>query len=372
MNSFLEKIPGQQRVKKILENFLSSGNIPHAFLFTGIEGIGKHLTAIKFAQALIAAKKENNLDKKIIAIEQLAEPYLKFVFPLPRGKNETDSDRPTEKLNSDDLESVREQTVTKIQNPYHKIFIPKANFIKINSIRDVKKFLSIDYKEIGYRFVLISDAHLMNEEAQNALLKSLEEPPADVIFVLSTSNISKLRSTIISRCWRINFDPLNVDEIFYVLKTYFDINEVTAKEVSPFAMGSVQTAINLIDMDIHNIKDKTISLLRYSFGRKFNSAFEELNSILSDQRSLAFPILINMIISWLNDLQRHRLHFENYYYSNHIDTLEKFNNKFPNVGLNELTLILEKLSSLQINNINPSILSSNLIFELSSVVQQKN
>jgi DNA polymerase-3 subunit delta' len=371
MNSLLEKIPGQQRVKKILENFLCSGNIPHAFLFTGIEGIGKHLTAIKFAQALVTTKKENNLNKKISGIEQLSEPYLKFIFALPRGKNETDSDSPTEKLNIDDLEQVREQIEKKGKNPFHKIFIPKSNFIKINSIRDIKKFLSRDYKEIGYRFVLISDAHLMNEESQNALLKNLEEPPPEVIFILTTSVISKLRSTIISRCCRINFDPLSEDEIIYILKTYFEIKEETANVVVPFAMGSVQTAINLIDMDIHNLTDKTISLLRYSFGRKFNSAFEELNSILSEQSSSAFPILVNMIIAWLNDLQKHRLNFKKYYYTNHIDTLEKFNNKFPNVKLNELTSILDKLSSLQVNNINPTLLSSNLIFELTSVVQQK-
>jgi DNA polymerase-3 subunit delta' len=371
MNSFLEKIPGQQRVKKILENFLTSRNIPHAFLFTGIEGTGKYLTAIKFAQALVTEQKENNLSKKILGIEQLSEPYLKLIFPLPRGKNETDSDSPIEKLNTDDLELVREQIEKKVQNPYHKILIPKANFIKINSIRNIKKFLSIDYKEIGYRFVLISDAHLMNDESQNALLKNLEEPPSDVIFILTTSAISKLRPTIISRCWRINFDPLSEDKIIYTLKTYFNIKEVTAKEVAPFAMGSVQTAINLIDMDVHNLKDKTISLLRYSFGRKFNSAFEELNSILSEQNSLAFPILVNMIITWLNDLQKHRLNFKKFYYTNHIDTLEKFNSKFPNVRLDELTSILDKLSSLQANNINPSLLSSNLIFELSSVVQQK-
>jgi DNA polymerase III subunit delta' len=177
MNSALDKIPGQERVKQILNNFFQSKSIPHAFLFTGIDGVGKDNTAIQFAKALATNENSKESEKAVRLIEQLQEPYVKLIFPLPRGKNETDTSSPTEKLTQDEIELVREQIDIKSGNPFHKISIPKANTIKINSIRDIKKFLSMDYDEIGYRFVIISDAHLMNEEAQNALLKSLEEPP---------------------------------------------------------------------------------------------------------------------------------------------------------------------------------------------------
>jgi DNA polymerase-3 subunit delta' len=65
----------------------------------------------------------------------------------------------------------------------------------------------------------------MNEEAQNALLKNLEEPPEKVIFILITSQVSKLRRTIISRCWRINFDPLSEEDIAKVLVSYFKVDQ---------------------------------------------------------------------------------------------------------------------------------------------------
>lgn len=371
MNSVLSKIPGQERVKETLNNFLQSKIIPHAFLFTGIGGIGKDNAAIRFAQALVIDENIKEPEKSCRFIERLSEPYIKFIFPLPRGKNETDSSSPTEKLSSDEIESVREQIEQKAINLFHKISIPKANSIKINSIRDIKKFLSLDYNEVGYRFVLISDAHLMNEEAQNALLKNLEEPPEKVIFILTTSLVSKLRSTIISRCWKLNFDPLSEDQIVYILNDNFKVDEKTAKEVAPFAMGSVQSALNLVDLNIHNLKEKTISILRYSFGRKFNSAFDELNSILSDQPTNNFPILVRMIITWLNDLQKRRLNIKKFFYKDHIDTLDKFNSRFPNVGLDDIAARLDKLANLPRNNINPSLLSANLIFELSSVILQK-
>jgi len=371
MNSVLDNIPGQERVKKTLNNFLNSQTIPHAFLFSGLAGVGKENAAIKFVQSIVQNNEGKESEKSSRLIELLSEPQVKFIFPLPRGKNETDTSSPTEKLSQDELELVKEQIELKVQNPFHKVSIPKANSIKINSIRDIKKFLSLNYNDIGYRLVLILDAHLMNDEAQNALLKNLEEPPEKVIFILTTSMASKLKPTIISRCWKINFDPLNEEDIVLILTKYFKLDRTTAEEVAPFSMGSVQSALSLVDLNIHDLKEKTISVLRYSFGRKFSSAFDELNSLISDQSVKNYPIIVGMIIAWINDLQKHRLNIMKFFYKDHIDTLEKFNSKFPDVNLNDITARLDKLSGLHRNNVNPSLLSANLIFELSSVVLQK-
>ena len=371
MNSILNQIPGQKRVKITLNNFLQSKTIPHAFLFSGLAGVGKDNAAIKFVQAIVQNSNVNEPEKISRLIKHLSEPQVKFIFPLPRGKNETDTSSPTEKLSNEDLELVKEQIEIKAANSFLKISIPKANTIKINSIRDIKRFLSLNYGEIGYRLILISDAHLLNDAAQNALLKNLEEPPENVIFILTTSDVSRLRPTIISRCWKISFDPLAEDEIVYILTKYFEVEQIVAEEVAPFAMGSVHSALNLIELDIHNLKEKIISILRYSFGRKFYSAFDELNSILSDQGASNYPIIVGMITAWINDLQKHRLNIKKFYYKNYAETLEKFNSKFPDADLSDITARLDRLSSLSSSNINPSLLYASLIFELSSVVLQK-
>jgi len=371
MDSALAKIPAQERVKKTLNNFLQSKQIPHALLFSGPEGVGKDNTAIQFAKALAQSEGNFDADKARRMLEQLQEPYIKLVFPLPRGKNELDKSSPTEKLTQDELELVREQIELKSKNPFHKFSIPKANFIKINSIREIKKFLSMDFQEINHRIILISDAHLMNEESQNALLKSLEEPPEKVIIILTTPFATKLRSTIISRCWRIYFDPLDEEIIAEILVEYFKVDKTSAMEVAPFAAGSVHYALKLIDIDFHNLKEKTISILRYSLGRKFNSAFDELNSVLSDKFSETYPIIITMILTWLNDIQKHRLNTGRYFFKNHLDTLEKFNSKFPDADISEITTHLDRLSNLPRSNINNSLLAASLIFELAGVVLKK-
>ncbi len=370
MKDFLDEIPGQQRVKTILNGFLQSKKIPHALLFSGIDGTGKDFTAFKFAQS-VACQKDNLSSEKIIKrIEQLSEPYIKYIIPLPRGKGESDSTSPTEKLTPDEIDLIKEQLAIKIKNPFHKIVLPKANNIKISSIRNIKKYLSLDYSEFAQRFIVISDSHLMNEEAQNALLKNLEEPPENVIFILCTSQVSKLRRTITSRCWRINFDPLSEQEISEILKKYFHFDEKIIQAVTPFSGGSIQTALQLIKMDVIKLKEKTISILRYSFGRKFNSAFEELDSVLGDQANQNFPIVIKMIITWLNDLLKHRYNLKEFFFDDYRETLEKFNSKFPDADLNDISAKLDRLVSLTRNNINPSLLSANLIFELASVTSK--
>ena len=214
MDNFFENIDGQTRVKNILTNFALTSNIPHALLFTGNEGVGKEKIAIQFAQMINLKRVKNSERQKILNLmANFSEPYLKYIIPLPRGKNETDSDGPTDKLSNEEIEQLRIELRKKIDNPYYKINLPKANTIKINSIRDIKKFLAMDYSDIAYRIVIISSAHLMNEAAQNALLKNLEEPPPGVVFILITSFPERLRETIRSRCWNVNFDPLTNEDL---------------------------------------------------------------------------------------------------------------------------------------------------------------
>ena len=219
MLKYLDQIVGQPKVVKLLSNFLNSDKIPHAFLFTGENGLGKENAAICFSKELNST---HNSEDVISQISNLAEPFVKYIFPLPRGKNEDNESSPYEKLNSDEMTSVKDELQKKISNPYYKISIPKANLIKVNSIRYLRKFISMSYLDVNYRTVIISDAHLMNEESQNALLKNLEEPPSGVIFILITCKPDMLRETIKSRCWEIKFNFLKNEDITSILTKYFN------------------------------------------------------------------------------------------------------------------------------------------------------
>ncbi len=372
MNDYFEGIIGQESAKNILNKLINNSKIPHAFLFQGLNGLGKELIAIKFAQAVNKKFSLINDNSPVVKkIANFSEPYIKYIFPLPRGKNETDTSSPMEKLSQTDIQTVQEELNKKIINPYHKLKVPKAQNIKINSIRDIKKFLSLDYSDIRYRVILISDAHLMNEAAQNALLKNLEEPPEGVIFILTTPFPSLLRETIRSRCWLLNFAPLINREIKEILVKYFNIDRKSAESVAPFAGGSVYSALTLIENDFELLKEKTIFILRYSFGRKYNSALNEFSTFISEGDSESVKILIQMIIVWLNDVQRYRYGEDNIFFKDYMETLEKFNIKFPDIELNEIVSELDNLISIFRNNVNLNTIILSLIFKLSSLTSPK-
>lgn len=368
MTDFLKNIEEQYRVKNILSTITASSNIPHALLFTGNEGVGKDNMAIRFAQSIIMNfTKEADKERIINQVSSLAEPYIKIIIPLPRGKNETESDGPTDKLSNDDMDILKSELQKKILNHYHTISIPRANTIKINSIRDIKKFLSLNYNDIEYRFVIITTAHQMNEAAQNALLKNLEEPPKGVIFILITPYPSLLRETIRSRCWNINFDPLTNDELINILVNNFEMERDIAELVTPFAEGSISSALKLVELDIESLCEQTISILRYSFGKKYHSAFNELNSLLKDQSAENIQLIVKMIIIWMNDLQKQKLNINHYFFKKYKDTLIKFNSKFPEIEVNDFIFRIDRLSSFTKKNINTNLLLANVIFELSAL-----
>ncbi|NWF49136.1 MAG: hypothetical protein HXY49_01195 [Ignavibacteriaceae bacterium] len=369
MKSYLEDIKDQPEVKRTLTQFIISDKIPHALLFSGQEGIGKDFCAIRFAQEVNSRFVKNRLEAEriISGIENFSEPYIKFICPLPRGKSESELDGPYEKLSEEDLECIKEELSKKISNPYYDLEIPNANNIKINSIRDIKKFLSFSIETSFFRFILISDAHLMSEAAQNSLLKSLEEPPAGFIFILTTSQPDLLRSTIRSRCWNLNFQPLSNDGLSSILTNFFNINESLANSIAPFAGGSVSIAVKLFEHDFETLINKVIVFLRQSLGKRYNSAFDEIKYFLTDNSGEMLKLLIYLVIIWLNDVQKFRYQTGNYYFNKHVETLEKFNNRFPDLNVNQIVNKLEQLQSAVSLNINLNTIAINLIMELAKI-----
>lgn len=368
MNEYLFQIKSQHKTATALSQIINSGMIPHAFLFQGNDGVGKEFMALQFAKSLAEKYSESSSRELIFNIAKLNEPYIKYIYPLPRGKNETDSSSPFEKLSEEEIDLIKSELNKKSGNPFYKIEIPKAKNIKIASIREINKFLSISYDDIKYRIILISDAHLMNEESQNALLKNLEEPPSGVIFILCTAYPERLRETIRSRCWTLNFNPIDDEDVVDILVKYFSIDKHLAEKVVPFASGSITSALELIENDFDDLKERTIRILRYSFGKKFHTAFSEFSEIIENSDQTQLKLIIKMIITWLNDIHRFRTNYQYYFFKDHLETLQKFQSKFPEIELTEVTNRIDNISRILRNNVNLNTAIANLISELSVII----
>lgn len=363
MSFLLDSSYGQTGVLSVLDKIINSSNIPHAFLFSGPAGVGKFNTAFNLAKDLNSNGNPNVLKQ----IEKLAEPYVKLIVPLPRGKGETNDDSATDKLSKDTLTEIQNEFNKKSNNPFHEISIDGANNIKISSIRDIKKFVSINFSDVKYRVIIISDAHLMNDESQNALLKSLEEPPPGVIFFLLTPFHDQLLDTIKSRSWHLHFEPLTSDQVNEILMKYFNIEKDEAQKVSFFSNGSVKAALDLYENNIDYLLDKTISILRFSLARKYDSAFGEINEFISDSPKQRTEILIQLINKWLIDVVKNRSGYNDFYFEPYKETIVKFNERFSNVNVEQIYSSIDNLSTLIKRNVSLNLITMNIIFELASL-----
>lgn len=371
MENIWDNIQDQTKVKEILNKITETRRVPHAFIFSGNRGVGKFFTALQFSKYLYSTYYPDIAEYSIQKITNLQEPYVKLVMPLPRGKGETADDGAIDKLTKDQIEEIQLSINNKVSNPFHNFEIEDANTIKISSIRDIKKFLNLNYESAPLRFIIINQAELMNEQSQNALLKSLEEPPEGFFFILLTSEIDKLLPTIQSRSWIVNFEPLSEKTVASILQEYFKIEENIALNLSHFADGSVFNALQLFEYNLDELLETTISILRFALAKRFFSAYDSLQKKLENKDHSELQIIIRMIKIWVNDVLKDKSGWDSFYYQKYAETLKKFNERFINANIENFYSKMDLLEDYCNQNLNLNVITLNIIFEITSLSLRK-
>lgn len=204
-----------------MATLLRNGHIPHALVFTGIDGIGKQTTAKAFAMAC------NCVDPRPF---QAAWPKL----PSPPAINACGQCRICRRILADNHPDILH-----VQ--------PSGNMIRIAAIRDLIQRLMLKPYEQGKRVVIIANAHTMNPEAGNALLKVLEEPPENTLLILTARQTTDLLPTIVSRCQQIRFAPLPRDVLVELIAAKGELTREEALSAANLSGGSYTHALRMID-----------------------------------------------------------------------------------------------------------------------------
>ncbi len=212
-----KEIIGQEHIVQTLTNAISSGMNAHAYLFSGPRGSGK--TTI----ARLLAKSFNCQNRK---------------------ENEFE---PCDKCSSC-LEIMEHRLIDLIE-------IDAASNRGIEEIRELKAGIRFTPTKSKYKVFIIDEAHQLTKEAANALLKTLEEPPAHAIFILATTEIHKMIATIISRCQRFDFRKLTLEEIVKRLKIVCDKENVKVDKsvlelIALNSGGAIRDAESLLDQTL--------------------------------------------------------------------------------------------------------------------------
>ena len=221
------EVVGQTTTINILKNSIKLNKIGHAYIFSGPRGTGKTSVAKIFSRAVNCL---NSVDGDVC------------------GKCDN--------------------CLKKIEDEIDIIEIDAASNNGVDEIREIRNNVKLLPSNLKYKIYIIDEVHMLSDSAFNALLKTLEEPPSHVIFILATTEINKIPSTVLSRCQKFNFKKLNDVEIEerlkYICKNENRLNSVDdncIKLIADLSDGGLRDAINLLDQSLslnENIKSDDI------------------------------------------------------------------------------------------------------------------
>jgi DNA polymerase-3 subunit delta' len=248
------QIVGQQEAKGRLLKMVNENRVPHALLFSGNEGSGNLPVALAFAQHLFCKQKTEagacGTCASCNKISKLIHPDLHFVFPIIKSKYV--------KSSNDFIKEFREAF---LHQPYLSLndwcvemdAENKQPIIPVEESNDILRKLSYTSYEGSYKIMLIWQPEKMNAEAANKLLKILEEPPEQTIFILVSTNPDKLLATIISRVQQIPFYNCTEKEVAEALVINYKVNEEVAKQTAILSNGNYGEAISLLAHNDDNV-----------------------------------------------------------------------------------------------------------------------
>lgn len=257
-----QDIIGQEQIKEHLQNALSTGKISHAYIINGEKSTGKEFIAKVFAMALQCEKGE-------------IDPCL-------------------------ECHSCK-QALTNNHPDIIRVVHEKPNTISVDDIRtQVNNDVGIKPYSGPYKVYIINEAEKMTSQAQNAILKTLEEPPVYAVILLLTSNVNSLLPTILSRCVVLNMKPVADELVKKYLMEQLQVPDYKAEVCVAFARGNIGKAKALASSeDFENVKAEALALLKYIQDMELNEIISAIKKIT--EYKMEINDYLDIISIWYRD-----------------------------------------------------------------------
>ncbi len=358
-----EKVLGHKRPKEILQKALEHNRLASGYLFTGTEGVGKEALAIEFAKAVFCTsdKKPCNGCSACRRVGNFNHPDFIFVFPKPKTAS---------------TENEREVLDSLSKNPYLRKRPWASPGISIDQIRELRRVSVLKPME-GHRVVVIAEADKMTVEAENSLLKLLEEPPPFMHLVLTSARPNALLPTIISRCQEIRFGLISDQEIENTLINEKQINSEQARLISKISQGSYRRAVELVEEDLAGRREAAVELVRGCL-RDNLAKFALVEKTISTYDKRSVKEILSLMLIWFRDalilaneenekksLQEKIINLDQ------VETLRKFVTAFRQINFEEAFSQIEKSIELIDRNVQLNLILIVLFSRLAKIISHR-
>lgn len=304
MAGFAEII-GHDQIKEHLQNGIASGKVSHAYILNGPDDSGKKMIAEAFAMALQCETNGTEGCRECHSCKQAM------------SKNQPDIIYVThEKPNTISVDDIRKQ---------------------IKDDVDIKPYAS------PYKIYIVDEAQKMNTQAQNALLKTIEEPPAYVVILLLTNNADAFLPTIRSRCITLNLKVVPDEEIKKYLMESYQIPDYQAEICTAFAQGNVGKAVKLASSEsFHEIKGAALQLIRRLKDIDLYEMMEAIKQI--SEYKLEINDYFDIIMIWYRDvlLYKATADVNHLVFKDEVYEIKKSASKSSYEGIEQILKALEK------------------------------
>ena len=319
---------GQEHIVRTLKNQIENNNVGHAYLFCGTRGTGKTSTAKIFSRAVNCTNLHND------------EPC-----------NECENCR----------EILEDKTMDVVE-------IDAASNNSVDDIRELRENVKYSPAKAKYKVYIIDEVHMLSQGAFNALLKTLEEPPSYVIFILATTEPHKIPATILSRCQRFDFKRVTVKDIssrmrYICEKEGIEADEKALNLIARNSQGALRDALSILDQCI-SFEGNKISyndVIELLGSVNIEQLFDLAESIIKEDTRKSLQILNDFIIwgkdvrNLVNDLIDHFRNLMVCKISNDLDeiislpeeTIDLLKQQAETIDTNNLIRILNILSEAQ-------------------------